>query len=382
MKKRISNPFITGGYIGPEYFCDRTGETEKLVKAISSKRNITLISLRRMGKTGLLRHVKHILESGSESKSPAVIYVDLLPSMDANDMLNSISTALLNTRNKEKNFTEKVLSLLGSLRPRLSYDNLTGQPVLEVKTETVSDIQYGIEHVMKYISEIKEDLVLMLDEFQQIGRYPEENIEHLLRTVFQSYPAVPCIFSGSSRHMLERMFSDSARPFYQSAELMYLDKIKEQEYRDFIVNTLTKRGIRIDDEVISRLFRWTHLHTWYVQYVCNLAYEIGSDYIDDGLLSSVFERILISFEPLYDSYRSLLPDHQYRLLQAIAAEDGVSQINAGDFISKYNLTGASSVTTSVKSLSEKGMIVKYEDKWILDDVFFSRWLQYHYIKGH
>jgi hypothetical protein len=52
MKNIIANPFVTGGYIGPEYFCDRQMETEKLLKAISSRRNVTLISLRRMGKTG------------------------------------------------------------------------------------------------------------------------------------------------------------------------------------------------------------------------------------------------------------------------------------------------------------------------------------------
>ncbi|HUT63352.1 MAG TPA: hypothetical protein VMZ04_05280, partial [Anaerolineae bacterium] len=162
----------------------------------------------------------------------------------------------------------------------------------------------------------------------------------------------------------------------------YLDKINESEYRNFILRTLGKNRIKTDDEVINRLFQWTRLHTYYVQYVCNLVYESGSEYIDDTLLSSIFDRILTSFEPLYDNYRSLLPPHQYRLLQAIAVEDAVSQLNSGEFIKKYNLTGASSVATSVKSLSEKGMIVKYNKKWILDDVFFSRWLQYHYMKGH
>lgn len=62
MKNKIANPFFTGGYMGPEYFCDRQNETDLLLKAISSKRNVTLISLRRMGKTGLLKHVKHFLE--------------------------------------------------------------------------------------------------------------------------------------------------------------------------------------------------------------------------------------------------------------------------------------------------------------------------------
>jgi hypothetical protein len=100
MKNKITNPFVTGGYMGPEYFCDRQNETDILLKAISSKRNVTLISLRRMGKTGLLKHVKHYLEQipkgyRGEKKAAAVIYVDLMPTMNGNDMLNNISSALL-----------------------------------------------------------------------------------------------------------------------------------------------------------------------------------------------------------------------------------------------------------------------------------------------
>ena len=28
----IENPFVTNGYVGPEYFCDRTEETAMLTK--------------------------------------------------------------------------------------------------------------------------------------------------------------------------------------------------------------------------------------------------------------------------------------------------------------------------------------------------------------
>ena len=48
--KKLVNPFLITGYQGPEYFCDR--ETETIVPALKNGRNITLISPRRMGKTG------------------------------------------------------------------------------------------------------------------------------------------------------------------------------------------------------------------------------------------------------------------------------------------------------------------------------------------
>ncbi|HAX96401.1 MAG TPA: hypothetical protein DCY35_07770 [Prolixibacteraceae bacterium] len=62
MKTGIINPFITGGYLSLDYFYDREEETKRILDAISSRRNLTLISLRRMGKTGLRKHVKYQLE--------------------------------------------------------------------------------------------------------------------------------------------------------------------------------------------------------------------------------------------------------------------------------------------------------------------------------
>ncbi|MBF1449790.1 MAG: ATP-binding protein, partial [Prevotella oris] len=55
--KTINNPFITYGYKGNRYFCDRENETKKLIEALQNDRNVTLISPRRVGKTGLIKHV-------------------------------------------------------------------------------------------------------------------------------------------------------------------------------------------------------------------------------------------------------------------------------------------------------------------------------------
>lgn len=49
----LNNPFLIVGYQGPEYFfCDRVNETETIISALRNGRNMTLVSPRRMGKTG------------------------------------------------------------------------------------------------------------------------------------------------------------------------------------------------------------------------------------------------------------------------------------------------------------------------------------------
>jgi len=376
MNTKVTNPFVTGGYISPAYFCDRQYESGHLLNAITSRRNITLISLRRMGKTGLLKHVQYLL---THRKLPAVvIYVDLMPTMNGNEMLNALSSALLRQQQTEKGIFEKILSLLSTLRPRITYDSLTAQPSLELKVETPAEIQSGIETIFHYISDIKHELVFMLDEFQQINQYPEKNMEHLLRKIIQSYPTVPFIFSGSSKHMLEPMFSSAARPFYQSAELMYLDKIPEPEYSSFISGKFEAADKRIHKDALTKIFDWTRLHTFYVQHVCNLLYEMEHKAIHEENINEVFRRILDSYEPMYISFRKLIPKQQFRLLQAIAIENGISQPTSGAFIKKHNLVSASTVASSMTALVDKEMIVEAEGKWLVYDVFFSKWLEHQY----
>ncbi|MCD8386170.1 MAG: hypothetical protein LUD17_04670 [Bacteroidales bacterium] len=50
------NPFVVERYYGGEYFCDRVEETEDLLQALRSGRNVSLIIPRRMGKSGLIHH--------------------------------------------------------------------------------------------------------------------------------------------------------------------------------------------------------------------------------------------------------------------------------------------------------------------------------------
>ena len=52
----MNNPFVTKGYAGEEYFCDRVKETGDLVNLLTNDNNMALISPRRLGKTDLIHH--------------------------------------------------------------------------------------------------------------------------------------------------------------------------------------------------------------------------------------------------------------------------------------------------------------------------------------
>ncbi|MDO8952609.1 MAG: hypothetical protein Q7U86_08290, partial [Draconibacterium sp.] len=62
MKLEIpSTPFPSVGYYGPAYFCDRVIETETLISNIKGGQSTTLVAIRRIGKTGLIKHLQYLL---------------------------------------------------------------------------------------------------------------------------------------------------------------------------------------------------------------------------------------------------------------------------------------------------------------------------------
>lgn len=71
--KLLENPFPTTTYQGKEYFCDREKETESILKTLINGNSITLISQRRIGKTGLIEHVLNQLPKDFKG-----IYIDIL----------------------------------------------------------------------------------------------------------------------------------------------------------------------------------------------------------------------------------------------------------------------------------------------------------------
>jgi len=74
---KSNNPFLIAGYSSPEYFCDREKETEKIISALRNDRNISLISPRRFGKTGLIHHVFYNLRD--KKNGVYCFYFDVFP---------------------------------------------------------------------------------------------------------------------------------------------------------------------------------------------------------------------------------------------------------------------------------------------------------------
>ncbi|OGU57916.1 MAG: hypothetical protein A2X64_02215 [Ignavibacteria bacterium GWF2_33_9] len=366
------NPFILTSYHSPEHFCDRENETERLLSAINNNRNVALISKRRMGKTGLLMHLERQLAMQKEQQ---FVYFDVLSASSLQDFVNLFANALFksNNRNFEKLF-KSFSKIFSAFKPSFSINPITGETKFNLDISNISESESSLTAIFNYIQKINKKFVIAIDEFQQITSFSENNTEALLRSHIQHINNAVFIFSGSSRKILGEMFSDKNRAFYMSSEIMYLDKIDRNSYSEFILKHFTKGNFKISENSTYFLLDLVKTHTYYVQLLCNRLYSQKKKEITEIVIAEVLSKILEENKFYFESYRKILTNFQWKVVQSIAFEGEVAEPTSKDFIEKHHLGSSSSVSTAFKSLEEKEIISFENSKYVLQDLLFSFWL--------
>lgn len=373
MARKSINPFVCQGYISSEYFCDRESETDVLVRTLYNGRNVTLISPRRLGKTGLILHTfAHIK---AENKDAVCIYIDIFPTKNQSELTRMMGEAVLNeAMSKGRQLGKRALLMLGSLRPVLGVDQLTGAPNVTVSVDPAQS-ETTLRSIFDYMKRQQKEFFVAINEFQQITNYPETGTEALLRSHIQFAPNVHFIFSGSKQHLMAEMFVSPQRPFYQSTEMMNLRPLDEQVYYDFAARFFTARGGGLDRGVFREMYTTFDGYTWYIQSVLNRMYESYRTVNSTAQLNETLLAVVESKAPQYESLVQFLTDNQFSLLRAIAKEGMVEQPLGKEFIKKYKLSGASSVKTSLDMLTDKELTYRQPDGYIVYDRFLAQWLR-------
>lgn len=367
----IQNPFLLSGYVSPEFFCDRKIETEKLISALHNGRNITLVSPRRMGKTGLIRHSFHFMEQ--ESKEQCYL-VDLYQTECLADMVAKMARAVIGTLDtKGKRMIKTLGSFFKSLRPVLSFDPYTGMPSVNIDIQPDSEEQ-SLAEIFAYMEQSGKRCYVAFDEFQKVADYDERNVEALLRSHIQHLTNVHFIFSGSQRHVLENMFTSSTRPFYQSTQLMTIDGIDEDAYYQFASTKLAHHGQQIDRETFAFAYNRLFGHTWYMQVLLNRLYEKRTNKIEIKDIDLIFREIVAENEASFQTLLRMLTPVQRKLLRAVAREGEAAEVTGKSFLSKHKLGAASTVNSAVKSLVDKEIVIDQNGKYSVYDRFLALYL--------
>jgi len=370
---KLDNPFVNQGYVSPEYFCDRETETELLLSHFKNGRNITLVSPRRIGKTGLIKNVFYHIER--ENKGAICLYIDIFSTKNLQDFTEMFGSVVLNGfARKEKTFLQKAASLLGSLRPVFSQDPYTGVPKMSITVDP-SRSQLTIQQIFELLAKSRRDIYIAIDEFQQIANYPETGTEALLRSHIQFAHGVHFIFAGSKFRLMAEMFGSPQRPFFQSTEMMDLKPLDKEVYYNFANRFFEKKRGSLDHDTFCQLYDLFDGHTWYIQSVLNRLYDkcLHVKSIDD--VNRVIVHLVDSRLPQYESLAQFLSSNQFNLLKAIASEGIVAEPTGSKFIKRHNMASASVVQSALRGLLEKEVVYRTPRGYIVYDRFMSIWLK-------
>jgi len=349
-----------------------------LCENIENGVDTTLISPRRMGKTGL---ILHLFEHYKKSKSIECLYVDINFATSQADFNKLLSEAILKKFPEKTTAGKLFMNLLKGFRPIIRFDAISGEPQVEIAYKTETEKTHTLQGILEFLNSQKSQIVLAIDEFQQINDFPEKNTEAMLRSTIQHLHNIRFVFCGSKKTIMTDMFANAKRPFYASTQFVYLDKINNKKYTSFIEKHFRKNGKEIDKEVVSFVLDWTRTHTFYTQSLCNMIFSMSENnsIVDMKIAKAACLELMERNEPTFFQYKELLSTSQWKYLIAIAKENSVEQLSAKSFLMKHNIGTPTDSQRLKQSLLDKDLILetitKEQTFYQVSDVFFSRWLE-------
>jgi len=378
----MENPFYITGIIPEPYFCDREKETTWMVRTLENKGHILLTSPRRMGKTQLIRHV---FEQPTIKDNYYTFYTDIYPTTSLHELVLFLSKEIYSVLvPKGKVVLNKFLAGLHSLAGNFGYDPVTNTPTFNIKLGDIHSPELTLEEIFSYLEQADKPCIFAIDEFQQIANYPEKNVEATLRTHIQKMNNCLFIYAGSNRHILENMFNSTAKPFYNSAEQIYLDCIPKEVYTDFAEEQFKKASRRITHEAVSLAYDLFAGHTYYVHNILHnaFAYTDSEETIDETIINKTLSDILEEKGRSFANVMNQLNMQQKETLIAIAKEGIASGITSVAFVKKHALKSPSSVQYAINVLLDKQILTyqneKRTKKYSISDRFMEMWIHRTY----
>lgn len=327
-----------------------------------------------MGKTGL---IQFCFDKPEISEEYYTFFIDILHTTSLREFTYVLGrtiyeTLLPNSKKMASLFIQTIKSISG----KLGFDPVTNMPTFNIGLGDIEKPEYTLDEIFQYLDEADKPCIVAIDEFQQIAKYPEKNIEALLRTHIQRLRNCNFIFAGSERHMMQEMFTSSARPFYNSADLLVLNAIAPDIYTEFICNLFARRNRSIKQENAAWVYKRFNGHTYYIQRTFNEAYADTAEGTEctREIIETAIDTIIASNDTLFREILSNIPEKQKALLYAIAKDHEAKGITSSEFIKRHSLPSASSVQSAAKILLEKDYITETQKVYSVTDKLFAMWI--------
>lgn len=374
------NPFVVSGKIPEAYFCDRIEESVQLEKSLTNQLNVVLTSSRRMGKTSL---VDFVFDKKTIKDEYITITVDILQTTTFREFIFTLGTAVFDAvASRSEKWRKLFVTFMKSLSGSFGYDPIQNTPTFNIRLGDIQQPEYTLREIFQYLESVDKRCLVVIDEFQQITRYPEKNVEEILRTHIQKLSNANFVFSGSRRRLMEEMFFSAKRPFYQSAKPLRLEPIEREVYFNFASTHFRDAGKTISKEAFTYVYEIFWGVTLYVQRLMKDAYieTLPGSSCNIDMAKQLIENFIKENDSHLREQLSFITEAQKELLYAIHAEGEVQSITSSTFNKKHRLRSPSSTQSAAIKLLEYDLITRKEKCYSLSDPLMSLWMDRMYLK--
>lgn len=370
-----NSPFVFGVKVEGDNFTDRKAETEALLANFNYGVNTILISPRRMGKTSLVEKVCKLVDSNKIK----IVHIDAFGLRSEFDFVNAFATAVVKaTSSKWEEWLENAKLFLGRFVPKISIgqEPLTDFSIsleYNASNSTTQDVLQLPEIIAK---EKGYRIVVCIDEFQQIGEFDDSiTFQKKLRSVWQLQTNVSYCLYGSKKHMMEKMFLSQSHPFYRFGDIVYLKKISESDWVEYICERFKATGKKISEELAREICKATECYSSYVQQLAWFVWlKCEGEATQEDLIFGI-NRLLDSQESLFIQQTEMLSEYQMNFLHAIA--DGIhTGFTLKSTLSNYRLGTSANIVRLKNALTEKDLITTTAPRTLdFSDPILKMWLK-------
>ena len=268
-----------------------------------------------------------------------------------------------------------------NVKPEINFVMMTGEVTLSFGAKPGFDPTPIAPEVLALPGELARNagfrMAICLDEFQQISEFNGGSVENVLRNQVQEQREVGYVFAGSQPSLMKEMLS-TKRPFYKAGPHMFLDKIPEDAWKEFIVRQFGKKRRKVDEGALDALLSIADLIPYDVQRIAHELWDYteiaGKRTLSASDVTWVVEALVAGQSTYYEQLWQQLSAAQRATLQALA-QLGPSQIYSQAVRTEFRLGPASTVQRAVEALNSKDILDRYKGHYFFLDPLFPQWIR-------
>lgn len=338
-------PFIYGKIVSDRDFTDRTQESSKLLANFLSQTNTAIISPRRWGKSSL---VNKVIKLASE----------------ANNKLLFVRMNAFKCETPQEFYELFAKRTLEELSLGVDWrDASVGEDVLNLP--------------QLIAKKRKKKVIVCIDEFQQIGEFEQSSrFQKILRNHWQEQTDVAYILYGSKKHMMLDIFGEYGKPFYRFCDMMFLPKIGNKDWQEYITRRFSETGKAISPELSGKLADIVDNHPYYVQQLAQYTWLRTPRKCTEDIVQSAFQSMLDSLNLQFVNLMDSLTEKQRGFLCAIC--DGVRNFSSVETLSRYRLGTSGNIRIMKNALIKRDLIEVSGSIVDIQDPVFKQWILKEY----